>query len=173
MVAPGVLEMLLHCSRKTAAPPPPLELGHRMSAVWVQASNTALPGTPSGATGVLENVLLYLFFMNLSFLLSEENNLCAKSILVSDIILLIHLLHLCNIEMCLILLKLLTQITVKQESVCNQTQVWLLAAHKPTVQEASVSRNERCFNQKSRQPGRRWTRVLRPTLKILLSNDNF
>lgn len=79
MVAPGALEMLLHYSRKTAASLHPLWLGHRMSALWVQASDTALPGTPSGATGVLENVLLYLFFMNLSLLLSEENNLSQRA----------------------------------------------------------------------------------------------
>lgn len=32
-----------------------------------------------------------------------------------------------------------------------QTQVQLLAAHKPIIQKASVSRKESCFNQKTWQ----------------------
>ena len=34
-----------------------------------------------------------------------------------------------------------------------QTQVWLLAAHKPIIREASVSRKERCLIQKQWQSG--------------------
>ena len=36
---------------------------------------------------------------------------------------------------------------------CYWTQVWLLATQKPVTQEASVSRKESCFNQKSQPSG--------------------
>lgn len=58
---------------------------------------------------MLENLLFYLYFKNLSFPLSKENNLPAKGISDSYIILFIHLLYLCNIKMHLDIIKLITQ----------------------------------------------------------------
>ena len=58
-----------------------------------------------------------------------------------------------SLQDCYAFNKLLTQITIKQKSMCNGNHIWLLSAHKPIAWEASVHRKERCFNQKSRQPG--------------------
>lgn len=85
-----------------------------------------LLGIPSEAIGMLEDLLLYLFFINLSFPLSKKNNLSVKGISVSDIKLFIHLLHLGNIKISLIIIKLLTQITLKQESTVSPAFVALL-----------------------------------------------
>lgn len=65
---------------------------------------------------MLENLSFYLYIKNLSFPLSKENNLPAKGISDSDITLFIHLLHLCNIKKHLVIIKFLTQMTIKQES---------------------------------------------------------
>lgn len=61
--------------------------------------NASLPGVPLRASGMLENILLYLFLMT-SFLLRKESS--CKEHLVSDIMSFIHLLHLCKIVMRLI-----------------------------------------------------------------------
>ena len=40
------------------------------------------------------------------------------------------------------------------DCLCYQTHVWLIATQEPIIWEASVSRKERCFHQKSRQSGK-------------------
>ena len=49
----------------------------------------------------------------------------------------------------------------------------LNSSSKPTIWEAIVNRKERCFNQKNQQPGKKRTRVQRPSLKILISQGSF
>lgn len=78
---------------------------------------------------MLENLLFYLYFKNLSFPLSKENNLPAKGISDSYIILFIHLLYLCNIKMHLDIIKLITQMTIKQESTVYHS--WPCFFHLP------------------------------------------
>lgn len=71
-------------------------------------------------------LMLCLFFINLSFSLSQKNNLSVKGISVSDIKLFIHLLHVVNIKIHSIIIKLLTQIILKQESTVSPSFVALL-----------------------------------------------
>ena len=46
-----------------------------------------------------------------------------------------------------------SQHTENSYPACYRTEVWLLTAQKPIIQEASVRRKESCFNQKSQQSG--------------------
>ena len=64
-----------------------------------------------------------------------------------------HYSPITSLQDCYVFNKLLTQITIKQKSVCNGNHIRLLSAHKPIVGEASVHRKERHFNRKSWQPG--------------------
>ena len=63
----------------------------------------------------------------------------------------------------------------QREAGCKRywTQVWLLPAQKPTIEgQVSVERKGALFRKVS-NPERSWTLVQGPTLKIMLSQDNF
>lgn len=47
------------------------------------------------------------------------------------------------------------------KKLCYGIQIWLLAAHKPIIREASVHGKEKCFNQESQQSGEKVTDVRR------------
>lgn len=122
---PVFLDMLFNYFRKTTA----FLTHHNLDIAWLPCRFS--PQMPSSWYSIRSNwyvwrLMLYLFFINLSFPLNQKNNLSVKGISVSDIKLFIHLLHVGNIKIHLIIIKLLTQITLKQESTVSPSFVALL-----------------------------------------------